>query len=147
MTGRILGFDDTSKTGTISGDSGNRYDFIKDSFKEKIELKKEMKVDFNVNDENQAVDIYTIRDLAQENANTAFGLIAIAITFFFGFIGTLISRVALAKQSFGVAIIPTLIHFVITLLILIPFIGWLVYLIGTAYYMYKNYILTTTGRE
>lgn len=147
MTGRILGFDNSSNTGTISGDNGNRYNFAKDSFKENVELKKDLKVDFNVNDENQAVDIYTVRDHAQENANTAFGLVSLALTFFLGFIGTLISRVALAKQSFGAAIIPTVIHFVITLLIFIPIIGWLVYVIGTGYYMYKNYILTTTGRE
>lgn len=147
MTGRILGFDNNSNTGTISGDNGNRYNFEKNSFKENTELKKDLKVDFNVNDENQAVDIYTLRDHAQENANTAFGLVALALTFFLGFIGTLISRVALAKQSFGAAIIPTIIHFVITLLIFIPIIGWLVYVIGTGYYMYKNYILTTTGRE
>ncbi len=147
MTGRILGFDNSSNTGTISGDDGNRYDFNKESFKEDVELKKDLKVDFNIDDENKAVDIYTVRDHAQENANTAFGLVAIALTFFFGFIGTLISRVALAKQSFGTAIIPTLIHFVITLLIFIPILGWFVYIIGTGYYMYKNYILTTTGKE
>lgn len=147
MIGRILGFDNNSNTGTISGDNGNRYDFNKESFKEDVELKKDLKVDFNINDENKAVDIYTVRDHSQENANTAFGLVAIALTFFFGFIGTLISRIALAKQSFGAAIIPTLIHFVITLLIFIPILGWFAYIIGTGYYMYKNYILTTTGKE
>jgi len=143
MIGRILGFDASSNTGSISGDNGNRYNFSKESFKENIELKKDMKVDFSVNGENLAVDIYTVKDHNQENASTMFGLIAIAITFFLGFIGTLISRIALAKQSFAEALIPTAIHFILTLLILIPFVGWLAYIIGTAYYMYKNYLLAT----
>ncbi len=146
MTGRILGFDTTSNTGSIAGDNGNRYNFSKVSFKENIELKKDMKVDFSVNDENQAVDIYTLRDHNQENTSTMFGLIAIVITFFLGFIGTLISRIALAKQSFAEALIPTAVHFVLTLLVFIPVVGWLAYIIGTAYFMYKNYLLAT-GKE
>ncbi len=146
MKGKILGFDPISKTGTISGDDGNRYSFTKESFKEDIEIKKDTLVDFNTN-ENEAIDIYTIVNQAQENTTMAFGLISLALTFFLGFIGTLISRIVLSKQSFGAALIPTAIHFVITIILFIPIVGWIVYLIGTAYFMYKNYMLTTSARE
>lgn len=147
MTGIILGFDSKSNTGTISGNDGERYSFIISSYKEDSVPKKDKKVDFSVNEDHQAIDIYTIRDANQENTNTMFGLVALALTFFLGFIGTLISRIALAKQSFGSALVPTLIHFVITLLIFIPVLGWFAYIVGTGYYMYKNYLLATKGNE
>lgn len=142
MTGTILGYDNSNNTGTISGENGQRYPFKKENWKESIDPKKELKVDFAVSEDNEAIDIYSIRDKAAENTNTLMGLVAVAITFFFGFIGTLISRIALGKQSFGEALVPTVIHFVITLLLFIPFVGWIIYLIGTGYYMYQNYLLT-----
>ncbi len=73
------------------------------------------------------------------------GLLAIGITFFFGFIGTFVSRLVLSKQSVGKTIIPTLIHFIVTLAILIPIFGWIIYLIGTLYYMIKNYQLVVSN--
>lgn len=69
------------------------------------------------------------------------GVVAIAITFFFGFIGTLVSRLVISKQSAGAALVPTLIHFVITLTLLIPVLGLLIYFGGTIYYMVVNYKL------
>ncbi|MCT7499177.1 hypothetical protein N5S76_05220 [Aliarcobacter cryaerophilus] len=143
MTGKILGFDATTNIGSISGDNGQRYAFSKEDWKEISLPAKDQKVDFAVNEEDKAIEIYTIRDNSLENTNTLFGLIAIGITFFFGFIGTFISRIVLAKQSSGQALIPTLIHFAITLLLFIPILGAIIYIIGTAYFMYKNYLLTT----
>jgi hypothetical protein len=101
---------------------------------------KETKVDFEINGET-AVNIYTIRDKALENSNTALGLVAVIITFLFGFIGTFISRLFIAKQDIGSVILPTLIHFVITIFVVIPFVGWLIYLGGALYFMIKNYQL------
>ena len=140
MIGKILGFD--GKTGTISADNGSRYTFSREDFKENSQPEKDMKVDFEIDSENNAKDIYVVKDQVAENTSTLLGLIAVGITFFFGFIGTFISRVFLAKQSIGSALVPTIIHFVITVLLFIPILGWLIYLIGTFYYMYKNYQLT-----
>jgi len=143
MTGIILGFD--NNTGTISADNGTRYTFTKDTWKENIQPLKNMKVDFAINEQEEAIDIYTIKDKAAENTSILLGLAAVVITFLFGFIGTLISRLALARQSFGSSLVPTAIHFLITLLVFIPIIGWIGYFIGTIYFMYKNYILATKG--
>ena len=143
MLGRILGFDTAANTGTITGNDGLRYNFEKASFKENIEIKKDLKVDFNVAENGQAIEIYSVKDSAQENASVLFGLLAVGLTFFLGFIGTFISRLVLAKQPIGEVIVPTLIHFVITLLIFIPILGWLIYIAGTGYYMYKNYVFVT----
>lgn len=145
MIGKILGFD--GKTGTISAENGSRYTFSKEEFKESIQPEKGIKVDFEISDENNAKDIYVVEDQVAENTSTLLGLIAVGITFFLGFIGTFISRVFLAKQSIGSAIVPTAIHFLITILVLIPILGWLIYLIGTFYYMYKNYQLTLSASQ
>ncbi|MDF1879606.1 hypothetical protein JHD46_08150 [Sulfurimonas sp. SAG-AH-194-C20] len=146
MIGKILGFD--GKTGTISGDNGLRYTFSKEDFKESSLPQKDMKVDFAVDEnENIAKDIYVTKDQVAENTSTMLGLLAVGITFFLGFIGTFISRVFLAKQSVGNVIVPTIIHLLITLLMLIPVLGWLIYLAGTFYYMYKNYQLTVSASK
>lgn len=147
MTGIILVFDNSSNQGIISAVNGQRYSFMKEDYNEQSLPAKNIKVDFEVTEENKAIDIYTVRDHFQENTNTILGIVALGITFFLGFIGTLISRVAIAKESFGAAIIPTIIHFVITILIFIPVVGWLIYIMGTGYYMYKNYILTVNKKQ
>jgi len=144
MTGKILGFDTASNIGTISADNGERYSFTNDDWKEStITPRKDMKVDFEQTDEKIAKDIYVIKDQAVENTSTILGLAAVAVTFFFGFIGTFVSRLFIAKESISNSIIPTLIHFVITLLIFIPVLGWFIYIIASFYFMYKNYMLVT----
>lgn len=145
MTGKILGFDIASNEGTISGDDGKRYKFTKEVWKDSQVPMKELKVDFDVNEQGEAHDIYTVRNVQEENSNTLMGLLAVGITFFFGFIGTFVSRLVLAKQSAGQTIAPTAIHFIVTLLVLVPVIGWIVYLGGTVYYMIKNYQLVMNG--
>ena len=142
MTGRILGYDNSSNEGTISADNGSRYKFSKEEWRDNSAPQKEMKVDFEI-DDNNAKDIYVVKDQAVESNTMVLGLAAVAITFFFGFIGTLVSRLFLAKQSFGESLVPTAIHFVLTLLVLIPILGWFIYMVGTVYYMYKNYMLIT----
>lgn len=147
MTGKILGYDTATNTGTISGDDSKRYKFSKDEWKESVAPQKETKVDFDIAEDNMAKDIYQVKDSAAENNDMLMGLVAIGITFFFAFIGTFISRLVLAKQPVGKTIVPTLIHFVITLLGLIPILGWIIYFIGTGYYMYKNYMLVTADSQ
>lgn len=141
MTGKILGFDVETNTGTISGDDGKRYTFAQENWKENHTPLRDSKVDFHVDEEGKTVDIYQVKDAAAENNKTVMGLFSLAITFFFGFLGTLVSRLVISKQSAGAALVPTAIHFVITLSIIIPVLGWIVYLVGTIYYMVKNYKL------
>ncbi|PHS55835.1 MAG: hypothetical protein COB17_10930 [Sulfurimonas sp.] len=143
MIGRILGYDISDNTGTISGDNGSRYKFSKENWKDSIKPQKEMKVDFETDAEGNAKDIYFVKDQVAENTSTLLGLVAVGITFFFGFIGTFISRLFIAKQAIGSTIVPTAIHFLITILLFIPIVGWLIYLGGTFYYMYTNYQLST----
>jgi len=142
MTGRILGYNSSDGTGVISVDNGTRYKFTKTDWKETSQPKKELLVDF-MEDEDSAKDIYIVADTLVENTNTILGLIAIAITFFFGFIGTFISRLFIAKEPLGNTIFPTIIHFIITICAVIPLVGWIIYFLGTCYYMYKNYMLIT----
>ena len=142
MTGRILGYDITGTSGTISGDNGTRYKFLEEDWKDSIQPQKEMKVDFEADDEGNAKDIYLVKDQVAENTSTLLGLVAVGITFFFGFIGTFVSRLLIAKQPIGMTIVPTAIHFLITILLFIPILGWFIYLGGTFYYMYKNYQLS-----
>ena len=144
MTGKILGFDTETNTGTISGDDGKRYKFEKQDWKESFAPQKDTKVDFDIAEDDSAKEIYKINDKLAEQNDTLMGLLAVGITFFFGFIGTFISRLVLAKQPVGKTVVPTLIHFVITLFWLIPLVGWIVYFIGSGYFMYKNYKLVTT---
>ena len=143
MTGKILGYDTNDNTGIISSDKGTRYKFTKEDWKENSTPRKEMKVDFEDTEENTAKDIYLIQDQLVENTNTLLGLIAVGITFFFGFIGTFISRLFIAREPIGNVILPTIIHFIITALVIIPLFGWIIYFVGTCYYMYKNYMLVT----
>jgi hypothetical protein len=143
MIGRILGYNISSNTGTISSDNGTRYKFSKEDWKDNTPPQKEMKVDFEIGDENSAKDIYLVIDKEAENSTTLLGLVAVGITFFFGFIGTFVSRLFIAKEPIGSVIIPTIIHLVISILIIVPLLGWVIYMIGTGYYMYKNFILVT----
>jgi hypothetical protein len=143
MTGRILGYDHSDNTGTISADNGTRYKFTKEDWKEGTAPHKEMKVDFDVNDENNAIDIYMVRDVEAENNNTTMGLVTVLLTFLLGFIGTFISRLFIAKEPIGSTIIATAIHFIITIIFIVPLIGWIVLIAGTFYYMYANYMLVT----
>lgn len=141
MTGKILGFDVETNTGTISGDDGKRYTFAKEGWKENHAPSRDTKVDFHVDEEGKPVDIYQVKDAAADNTKTIMGVISLAITFFFGFIGTLVSRLVISKQPAGAALVPTAIHFVITLSLLIPLLGLLIYFGGTIYYMIQNYKL------
>jgi hypothetical protein len=149
MTGKILGYDVSTEVGTISGEDGKRYKFTKENWKENNIPIKEAKVDFDVSQEGNAVDIYQVRDTVAENNDTMMALIAIAITFFFGFIGTFVSLGVLAKQPVGKAIMPTVLHFLATLLALIPIVGWFIYILVTLYYMFKNYkaVVNSTNLE
>jgi hypothetical protein len=144
MTGKVLGFETAQNEGVISSDDGKRYKFTKSQWKESSIPQKEMRVDFDIGDGDIAGDIYIIRDKDSENSEVMMGLLSVGLTLFLGFVGTFISRLVLSKQPFGKTILPTAIHFIFTIMALVPIFGWILYLIGTIYYMVKNYKLVTT---
>lgn len=147
MLGTVLGFDATSNTGIISAKDGDRYNFTHQAWKEDNAPQKGMSVDFDTSAEGDAKDIYVVKNKVVEQNETIMGIVSILITFFLGFIGTFISRLVLSKEPIGATIIPTLIHFVITLLVMVPIVGWLIYIIGTGYYMYTNYKRTIDASQ
>jgi len=59
MTGKILGFDAGSDTGTISGDNGERYKFTIGEWKSENAPKANQKVDFDFSEKN-AIEIYLV---------------------------------------------------------------------------------------
>ena len=97
-----------------------------------------MLVDFEILEE-KAINIFPIKDQDAEDNKIILGIVSLLLTFFLGFIGTLISRLAISKHSFTKSALPIFIHFIITLLALIPVAGWIFYIIGTIYFMARNY--------
>jgi hypothetical protein len=140
VKGKILGYDQDSNEGAIIGTDGNRYSFSKEEWKGQGPPTPETTVDF-IADGEAATKIYPVRDKDEEQSKMVLGIVSLVITFFLGFIGTLISRMAISKQSFSLVLVPVLIHFVITALAFIPVIGWVIYVVGTIYFMVKNYQL------
>ncbi|NOQ30849.1 MAG: hypothetical protein GQ570_06975 [Helicobacteraceae bacterium] len=140
MKGKILEFNIQNSSGVISADNGSRYNFSSSEWKSQKSPMSNQEVDFDIDGDN-AVSIYLTGSQSTEDSKTILGIISLALTFFLGFIGTFISRVVLSKESAGSALMPTLIHLVCTILILIPVVGLIVYFIATIYYMITNYKL------
>ena len=146
MKGKILGYDSRNNEGAIRGSDENRYAFQLSEWKGEDVPKPETPVDF-VPHEGVAQKIYPIRDSEAEESKFVLGIISLLITFFLGFIGTLISRLAIAKQPFSEVIIPVIIHAIITLFFFIPVIGWAIYVVCTIYFMVKNYQIINKGSK
>lgn len=144
MKGRVLGYDDVSKEGALRGSDGSRYAFHIGEWKSGGVPNIDTLVDFVVEGGN-AVKIWPIKDTEASDNKMVIGVISLFITFFLGFIGTLISRLAFAKLPFSKILIPVVVHFVITLMAFIPVVGWVVYGIGTIYFMVKNYQLINSA--
>jgi hypothetical protein len=138
MEGRVLGFDNKTNDGAIKGKDGTRYQFTIDSWKSDKDPILDMLVDFEVSEET-AVNIFPVKDQDAEDNKIILGIVSLVLTFFLGFIGTLISRLAISKHSFSKSALSIFIHFIITLIALIPVIGWVFYAIGTIFFMAKNY--------
>lgn len=146
MKGKILGYDSNSNEGAIQGTDGNRYSFLLPEWKGGDTPRADISVDF-VPNEGYALKIYPIKDKIAEGSKLLLGLISLLITFFFGFIGTLISRLALAKQPASAVIVPVLIHAIFALFFFIPVVGWIFYFVCTVYFMVKNYQLVNKSKE
>jgi len=138
MEGIVLGFDNKANDGAIKGENGNRYPFTGDSWKSDVSPSINMLVDFEILNK-MAINIFPIKDKDAERNKTILGIVSLLLTFFLGVIGTIISRLAISKHSFSKSALAISIHFIITLLALIPIIGWVFYVIGTICFMIKNY--------
>lgn len=137
MQGIVLGYSVNDETGVIIAEE-KRYTFSKDDWKENRLPQKGMEIDF-VAMGSDAKDIYIVaKDI---DSTTMLGLISLAITFLLGFIGTLISRMVISKHDFSDAMPATFGHLIITILAFIPLLGWVIYVVGTIYFMVKNYQL------
>jgi hypothetical protein len=77
MKGKILGYSVEDSKGVISADDENRYEFLKEEFKDSLLPKKNMTVDFEIED-GKAKEIYLIKDPVDEN-KTIMGLVAIIL--------------------------------------------------------------------
>jgi hypothetical protein len=146
MKGRILGYDSENSEGAIQGADGNRYSFQLAEWKGEDAPRPEMAVDF-VPDGGVALKIYPIRDSEAEENKLVLSIISLLITFFLGFIGTLVSRLAMAKQPLSKVILPVAIHAIITLFFFFPVFGWVIYVVCTIYFMVKNYQIINRGRN
>ena len=71
----------------------------------------------------------------------AIGIIAGVLTFFLGFIGTFIVRLAIAKQPLGKVLLPTFIHFLLNAAVVIPVVGVVIALLANIYYVWVNFII------
>ena len=69
------------------------------------------------------------------------GIVAGLLTFFLGFIGTFIVRIAIVKHPLKDTLLPTLIHFLLNAAIVIPVVGVIIALVGNIYYVWVNFKL------
>ncbi|PHR61382.1 MAG: hypothetical protein COA43_03265 [Robiginitomaculum sp.] len=118
MLGRILTYDYRRKNGIISGEDGDRYDFIGGEFRGELPtLRVGASVDFKPHDEI-ATDIYLSVHAAQGATGNKDKIVAALLAFFLGGLG--IHKFYLGKTSAGV------------IMLLMGTIGWLLILPGLA---------------
>ena len=63
------------------------------------------------------------------------GIVSGLLTFFLGFIGTF----AIVKQPFEKTIAPSLIHFILNAMVIIPVLGVVIALIANIYFVWVNF--------
>jgi hypothetical protein len=143
LEGRILAYSKSNKTGVVAGRDGARYTFDKSDWMEQHEPQKGDVVDFLPQGE-RGTNIY-LKELKEtssvHNQQILMGLVAVGLTFFLGFIGTFITRLVMAGQNAMGALVATLIHFILSLVLVIPVIGIFLFLGVQIYYMVANYKL------
>lgn len=72
MKGKVLFFDQANYTGTISGEDGNRYQFVKADWKAPASPTEGTEVDFSPKDGN-AIDIFVIGKAVGGTSDKTFG--------------------------------------------------------------------------
>lgn len=88
MKGKVLGYDKATQSGIISGEDGKRYNFTKSDWKSPNEPTANSTVDFEFQGSN-ATDIYKVASHAGLDTSDVATKkwIAVALAFFFGFLG------------------------------------------------------------
>ena len=71
------------------------------------------------------------------------GIIAGLVTFFLGFIGTFIVRLAIVRDPFVKTLLPTFIHFLLNAAVIIPVIGVVIAVIANIYFVWVNFKMAT----
>jgi len=140
LLGKILGLSKNSDQGTIIGKDGNRYTFIKNDFHNQTIPDKDVCVEFFPNN-NKATKIEICETCCKENPNVIFAIASIFITLIFGFIGTFISRLLFAKLPIKNVLVATTLHFIISTIVIVPIIGYVIYVVGVLYFTVQNYKL------
>ena len=85
MRGKVIHYDWSANTGIISGDNGNRYYFVKESWKDNQEPVRGMVVDFVVYDTDKAEEIITLRYISSDES--ADWLVTLLLCIFLGAFG------------------------------------------------------------
>ena len=89
MKGKVLNFDETTNRGKISGEDGNRYDFVRMDWKSQNAPNLNVEVDFDV-EENKAKEIYCVEKSSTKTANNLEGkdwLTTLLLSIFLGYFG------------------------------------------------------------
>lgn len=138
MLGKILGLDINNENGTILGEDENRYTFSKQDLITNTIPQKNMCVEFETL-KGKAINIRVCQACFVDKNNMKFAIATIFITLIFGCIGTFLSRYLFAKQPFKKVWVPTLLHFCVSAVLIIPILGIVLYIIGVLFFTVKNY--------
>ena len=122
MKGQILDFSIQTNTGYISGDDGKRYHFSGQEWKDNKAPSKGMNVDFDVNDNNEAIAIFVLASNKnpitnlQQTGNKS-RIVAAILAFFLGGLG--IHKFYLGQIGWGIiylifcwTFIPSIVAFI-----------------------------------
>jgi TM2 domain-containing membrane protein YozV/cold shock CspA family protein len=144
MKGKVLDFNIQSGEGIISADNGERYTFVVAEWKTStIHPTKDVIVDFNINDDKQACEIYAEEQKVASGEGKS-KIVAALLEFFLGGLG--IHKFYLGCNKAGiimliVSILGVFLAAIPTLIIgLIAFIEFIVYLIKSDEEFHRIYV-------
>jgi TM2 domain-containing membrane protein YozV/cold shock CspA family protein len=144
MRGKVINYDDKEGRGIISGDDGNRYEFVRGAIGGNVRsLRAGTDVDFNITG-RQATDIFTYRPSTSggqvgQKSKVAAGLLAILLgglgihKFYLGYPGAGIIMLLLFIFGFILLALPSIIISVIAL------VEGIIYLTKTDEEFYQTY--------
>ncbi len=138
LLGKILGLSKNNERGTVLGEDENRYTFTIDDITNNAIPEKNMCIKFVPNN-SKATLISTCEACFKEKSNLLFGITTIFLTLIFGCIGTFVSRYLFAKLPLKKVLLPTILHFLISSVIFIPFLGFIFYILILLFFTVKNY--------
>jgi len=122
MKGQILDFSIQTNTGYISGDDGKRYHFSGQEWKDNKAPNKGMNVDFDVNNNNEAIAIFVLASnknsiINHQQAGNKSRIVAAILAFFLGGLG--IHKFYLGQIGWGIiylifcwTFIPSIVAFI-----------------------------------